>query len=117
MKKKYTNLAEEIKRREDYNLLCPFPYYCREQIKDLKAKQMTIGRKADYNNVPVSYCKTCLSIALKVITFEGQKDLSTGKEREVTYCIPCGNTDIESTHVTEWEDFYLSKYGKKFIDE
>ena len=109
MRKKDINLAAEIKRREEYNSLCPFPYYSTEVINDLKKKYNMITKKQDYNNVPIHYCKTCLSINLKVVEFAAQN-------REVTFCVTCGNTDIDSTHVTEWEDFYKDKYGKKFLD-
>ena len=116
MKKKDINLAAEIKKREDYNLLCPFPYYSTETIQDLKTKQKMVTRKSDYNNVPVEYCKTCLSLHLKEVKFEGKLDLTTGKEKSVVYCIPCGNTSVESAHITEWEDFYEAKYGKPFLE-
>jgi len=117
MKKKDINLAAEIKKREDYNLLCPFPYYSTEIIQDLKTKQKMVTRKSDYNNVPVEYCKTCLSLHLKEVKFEGKLDLMTGKEKSVVYCIPCGNTSVESAHITEWEDFYEAKYGKTFLEK
>jgi hypothetical protein len=115
MRKKDINLAAEIKRREDYNALCPFPYYSTEVIADLKTKHTMITKTSDYNNVPVEYCKTCLSLHLKEVKFEGQLDLTTGKERSVVYCIPCGNTTIERSHITEWEDFYQAKYGESFL--
>lgn len=117
MRKKNINLAAEIKRREDYNLLCPFPYYSTEVIEDLKNKQKMVSKKTDYNNVPVTYCKTCLSLNLKEVTFKGQKDPATGEDKNVTYCVPCGNTDTETTHITEWEDFYEAKYGERFLDK
>lgn len=121
MKKKEINLAAEIKKREDYNSMCPFPYYSTEVIADLKKKQHMITKKQDYNNVPIHYCKTCLSIALKTVKFEPKNSnlgngLSDELSREITFCIPCGNTEIESTHITEWEDFYKEKYGHKFLD-
>jgi hypothetical protein len=117
MKSKHTNLAAEIKKREDYNLLCPFPFYSPEIIEDLKKKNKMVTKKSDYNNVPVSYCKTCLSLHLKEVNFKGQIDPMTGSDRKVVYCVPCGNTDTETTHITEWEDFYEEKYGKKFLDK
>lgn len=117
MRKKDINLAAEIKRREDYNALCPFPYYSTEVIQDLKNKNKMITRTSDFNNVPVEYCKTCLSLHLKEVKFEGQLDLTTGQERKIVYCIPCGNTSVDSAHITEWEDFYKAKYGKSFLDK
>lgn len=117
MKKKHITLAEEIKRREEYNLLCPFPFYDREIINDLKIREDMITKKDNYNNVPVTYCKTCLSLHLKEVEFEGKKDLLTGENKKVTYCVPCGNTELESTHITEWEDFYKEKYGESFLEK
>jgi hypothetical protein len=109
MRKKDINLAAEIKRREDYNALCPFPYYSTEVIQDLKNKNKMITRTSDFNNVPVEYCKTCLSLHLKEVVFKDKEPL--------VYCIPCGNTSIGSTHITEWEDFYQAKYGESFLDK
>jgi len=117
MRKKESKLAAEIKRREDYNKLCPFPYYDTEIINDLKIREKMISKQTDYNNVPVTYCKTCLSLHLKEVTFEGKKDPLTGENKKVTYCVPCGNTETSSTHITEWEDFYEEKYGEKFINK
>lgn len=117
---KRSKLAAEIKRREYYNSLSPFPIYDTEIINDLKIYLM-ISKKENYNNVPISYCKTCLSIALKDVTFP-RSDNSEPKDSQqpealVGYCIPCGNTDIVEAHVEEWEEMYAEKYGEKFLDQ
>ena len=96
--KKGINLAEEIKRREYYNSLAPFPVFDTEVIEDMKKKNRMVTRKDDYNNVPVSYCKTCLSISIKNIK---SPELAEG------YCASCGNTDIETAHVEEWEELIV----------
>jgi len=100
-------LTKEIERREKANELAPFPVYDTGIIKDLKHIDM-ITKKGDYNNVPVTYCKTCLKLHIKETKVH---------EQTVTYCIDCGNTDLDETHISEWEDLYKDKYGKKFLDE
>lgn len=55
-----------------------------------------------YNIEPVYYCKHCLS--LHVIS-----DVCD-------YCANCGNTDIDSTDIFNWEKLYQKKYGKKLIE-
>lgn len=58
--------------------------------------------KEDYNNIPVYYCKECLS--LLIWTYDINTD----------YCAKCGNTDIGVTTIDLWEELYEHKYGKKF---
>lgn len=58
-----------------------------------------------YNSEPVFYCKHCLS--LKVIVFNENED----------YCDDCGNTDIASASVEEWDKLYEEKYGSKFLKQ
>jgi hypothetical protein len=57
--------------------------------------------KEDYNNEPVYYCKNCLSLQILTV---GSTD----------YCDCCGNTEIDSTHISIWEEMYKNKYGKPF---
>lgn len=74
-----------------------------------------VSRKEDYNSVPVSYCKTCLSLAIKDVELK----TTTGSDikREVSYCGKCSNTDVEEAHIEEWKEKYKEKYGKDFLDE
>lgn len=111
-------LTKEIHRREVCNLVGPFPIYDTEVLRDLKILNKMITKQDDYNNVPVTYCKTCLSLHLKDIKFD--KKLSNGNKRtedqsKVTYCIPCGNTDVETSHISVWEDLYEEKYNERFL--
>lgn len=120
--KKGFNLAEEIKRRVLANRMAPFPQYDTESIEDLKIINDMITKKDNYNNVPIEYCGTCLKIHLKDVEFPKHNEnvestKLTEKERKITYCVDCGNTDIKSTHITEWEDFYEKKYGEKFLNQ
>lgn len=59
-----------------------------------------------YNDEPVWYCRTCLS--LKVINLED--------EMVPCYCgdINCGSTDIGTTSNDNWEKMYKRRYHKKF---
>jgi len=109
--KKHNQLIREIERREYYNLMAPFPVYDTEIINDMK-KLSDIIKQQEFNNEPICYCKSCLSIMVKTVKFP---DTEGGKERDVDYCVPCGSTEIESSHVSEWEDMYEEKYGERFF--
>lgn len=117
---KRSKLAEEIERRELYNKHAPFPIYDTEIINDLKQLLM-ITKQEDYNNVPVTYCKTCLSLHIKDVTFprsDSDEPIATKKpEALVGYCVPCGNTDLEKVQLSEWEELYVEKYGEKFLKD
>lgn len=110
---KYDQLIKEIKRREYHNSMAPFPVYDTDIINDMK-KLSEIVKKQEFNNEPICYCKNCLSIQIKRVNFEKG---SNGEERNVDYCVSCGNTEIEKAHVSEWEDMYEEKYGEKFINK
>lgn len=99
------DLIPEIKRREYYNSVSPFPVYDTEVIKDMK-KLDKLAKKNDYNDVPVTYCKTCLSLRLKIID-----------EPKVCYCGDCGNTEFGEETITKWEFLYEEKYGEKFLSK
>jgi len=104
---RHDELLTEIERREYYNTMAPFPVYDTEIINDLKILGM-ITSKESSNNEPITYCKTCLSIHIKTVKFEDT-------EQEVDYCVNCSNTDLETSHVSEWEDMYEAKYGERFL--
>lgn len=55
--------------------------------------------KDDYNKVPVHYCETCLS--LKIIPLE--------KGSSICYCGDCGNVNINTASIEEWEKMKLDK--------
>lgn len=75
-----------------------------------------VDKKTDYNNVPVEYCKTCLSLNVRFAKLGLSSASPDAPKTEVTYCGACSNAEIGTTHITEWEDMYESKYGKKFLD-
>ena len=62
------------------------------------------SKTAEYNSVPVKYCKNCLS--LRIMSFDG-----------MDYCDHCGDTDIEENTIEEWEKLYIAKYGDKFLNK
>tara|TARA_R110002049_G_scaffold227371_1_gene399571 strand:- start:112 stop:348 length:237 start_codon:yes stop_codon:yes gene_type:complete len=64
------------------------------------------------NNEPVTYCKLCLSIHIKTVEFPKNE---TEGDRDVHYCVPCGNTELETAHISEWEELYKEKYGENFL--
>ena len=107
-------LKLEIKRREELNLHGPFPFFNKEVIQDLKLLN-EMKNNENYDSEPVNYCKTCLSIGLKTVTIPSTDDKPNA---EITYCVPCGNTEIEvAQDIFEWEDMYAEKYGDKFLKE
>lgn len=57
-----------------------------------------------YNKEPVLYCTSCLS--LKIMGVD-----------DMDYCDDCGSTDVVSSSIEEWENLYIQRYGKKFIDK
>lgn len=115
---KRAKLAKEIERREFYNKHAPFPIYDTEIINDLKQLIM-VTRKENYNHVPVTYCRTCLSLHIKDVTFprsDGTEPVEDQKpEALVGYCVPCGNTDLAEVQLSEWEEMYEEKYEEKFL--
>ena len=60
-------------------------------------------RDNPYDNIPVAYCKQCLSLAVM------RDDIL------VDYCDKCGCTDIEYTDIHTWETMYEKKYGQKYL--
>lgn len=59
----------------------------------------------DYNDEPVFYCKSCLSLRIKTVI--------TGLDLD--YCDECGCTDIEKTHIEEWRRLYRDRYGFDYL--
>lgn len=70
-----------------------------------------ITKKDNYNNVPVSYCKTCLSLAIKDVSLSSENP----HQNTIGYCTSCSNVDLGVAHIDEWEALYEDKYKKKFL--
>lgn len=56
----------------------------------------------NYDDIPVLYCRHCLSLLIKEDEVIGD------------YCAKCGCTDVGETKIEDWELLYLRKYKKKF---
>lgn len=56
----------------------------------------------EYDQVPVYYCRQCLSIKIKSIN------------SCVDYCDECGSTDVGETDIFTWKKMYKEKYGKDY---
>lgn len=57
-------------------------------------------KKQEYNNIPVHFCKSCLSLNIR----------TTGED-SASYCDICGYTDIGLVHIKEWETLFDLKYN------
>lgn len=101
-------LRSEIERREWHNSMAPFPPYDTDIINDLKKLEIVMSSKT--NDEPITYCKTCLSIRIKTIEFKETN-------QEVDYCTACSNTELDETHIYDWERMYEEKYGTKFLNK
>lgn len=61
--------------------------------------------KTKYNDIPVHYCKSCLS--LKIVNDTGVEGLD--------YCESCGSTNIEQIQIEQWERMYRQRYGFDYL--
>jgi len=61
--------------------------------------------KEEYNEVPLYYCKRCLSLHI----------LRMDEIGGIDYCVKCGGTEIGVSLLPDWEVLYEDKYGKKLI--
>lgn len=59
--------------------------------------------KEEYNDVPVHYCKKCLSLAIKRV--DG-----------MDYCEKCGGTETWVTLIDDWIALYKDAYNKNFLN-
>lgn len=64
----------------------------------LKEKQLN----SPYNEEPVHYCKSCLSLSIKIIGDPKDND---------SLCTFCNRTDIGQAHILEWREMWKEKYG------
>lgn len=61
----------------------------------------------EYNNIPVHYCKCCLSLNIKTVIANSDLD----------FCEDCGATDIGQTHIETWRKEYKDRYGFDYLDK
>lgn len=64
-----------------------------------------MSKLKEYNDIPVHYCKDCLSLKIKTVS-EGLN---------LDYCDECGCTDIEQAHIEEWKELYKDRYGFDYL--
>lgn len=64
-------------------------------------------KRNSYNDEPVHYCASCLSLKIKTVLVEADLD----------YCEECGSTDIEQSSIEDWEKLYKERYGIYYIDK
>ena len=107
------SIKKEIERREEANKWSPFPVYDTEKINELKIKEKMESKKEKYNEVPVTYCKTCLSLHVKTVKF------NKGTEEGIStdYCGECSSTEMGTGFIDEWEELYVEMYGEKFLKD
>lgn len=65
--------------------------------------EQNINKHSEYNDIPVEYCSHCLSLA--ILDMDG-----------TPYCDKCGSTDISSTHISQWEKIYATKYAGDYLN-
>lgn len=58
---------------------------------------------SQYNDRPVYYCSSCLSLAIQIIGNPEDND---------SLCMYCNRTDIKQAHIKEWREMWKNKYGK-----
>lgn len=61
--------------------------------------------KKQYNDEPVFYCKNCLSLKIKTVIVDSDLD----------FCDECGSTDIEQSHIEDWEKKHKERYGFNYL--
>lgn len=64
-----------------------------------------MDKSKEYNDIPVYYCKGCLSLKIKTVA-EGL---------DLDYCDECGCTDIEKSHIEDWKNLYKERYGFDYL--
>lgn len=64
-------------------------------------------KKKMYNDEPIYYCKSCLSLRVKTVRVNSNLD----------YCDECGSTDIEQAHIEEWQRLHKERYGIDYLDK
>ena len=62
-----------------------------------------------YNEEPVYYCKSCLSLKIKQVTVDNQNFTN--------YCDKCGSTNVVVCDIEEWEKLYNNKYNKEIVKQ
>lgn len=67
----------------------------------------------EYNDTPVLYCKSCLSLLIRNALNRGTSD----EVDELDYCDKCNSTSIGICSIAEWEAMYVARFGHKYLDK
>lgn len=67
-------------------------------MKTLKDTQLN----SPYNDIPVYYCASCLSLQIQILGNEEDND---------SVCLHCNRTDIKTTDIFTWRSMWKEKYG------
>lgn len=59
----------------------------------------------EYNDEPVCYCKSCLSLRIKTVVSGLNLD----------YCDTCGSTDLDHINIHDWEELHRKTYGFDYL--
>ena len=62
--------------------------------------------KQNYNEEPVFYCKSCLSLKIR----------SVPNMEDSEFCDECSSTDIGQCSIEEWEKMYTERYGHRYLE-
>lgn len=63
----------------------------------------------NYNDEPIEYCNSCLSLKL-------MESIPENNQTSICYCAKCGNTEIEKAHITVWEKLYEQRYKESHLN-
>jgi hypothetical protein len=61
--------------------------------------------KEEYNQIPVHYCKNCLSLAI-----------IKSDDNSHVFCKDCGGTEMSVTSIDTWEFLFEQEFGKLFVN-
>lgn len=62
--------------------------------------------KQNYNEDPVFYCKSCLSLKIR----------SVPNMEDSEFCDECSSTDVGQCSIEEWEKLYIERYGHRYLE-
>lgn len=65
-----------------------------------------MGEENNYNDEPVFYCKSCLSLKIRSIPSMDESE----------YCDECSSTDIGQCSIQQWEQMYKERYGHYYLE-
>ena len=67
-------------------------------MSNLKSTQLN----SPYNEEPVYYCKSCLSLYIQIVG---------DPEEDNSFCVKCNRTDIGVTDISTWREMWKERYG------